>query len=155
MKILLLALLGIFALLFGGSNLVDGSVSENISELDIDAVLASALEDISGSWYGFPAGLKIQFADDGSAQFGLDWDGTAIGYAARVWFEGQELSIQFTNYDGQEDACAFAIGQYGVHVHANGAIGFIPIDDDCHIRAEILGGSAEFNPDLIYHPVQD
>jgi hypothetical protein len=75
--------------------------------------------------------------DDGSPLFGLDWDGTAVGYKTRIWIEGQELSVLFTNYDGQDTACASAAGLYAEQLNESGTIGFALVQDDCHFRAEI------------------
>jgi hypothetical protein len=154
MKGLIGGLLGIILMLIGGWSTISG-VEESSAEPYAGPVIAGTVREIAGTWYRFPVGMLLQFNDDGSAIFGLDWDGTAVGYEARIWFEDQELSILFTNYDDQDEACASAAGLYTVQINEDGTISFELVHDDCHFRMEILSGSAESSTGLIYHPIQN
>ena len=141
-------------MLAGGWGAVRG-VEEQIIEVSDNPAAATAIEDITGRWYGFTVGLLFQFSDDGSAHFGLDWDGTAVGEEARIWFTGQGLSIQFANYAGQIKPCSSAVGLYNVQLLEGDTIRFVPVQDDCQFRMDILAGSADAGYGLIYHRVQD
>ena len=100
------------------------------------------------------SGNVIQFDEDGSARFGSDWDGTAIGLEAQIEFEYQEISIWFQNYDGLDEACTNAVGRYSVQFHQGGNISFDPIQDDCQFRMDVLSGPKEAGFRLMYHPVK-
>ena len=152
MKAFIVTLVGLAALLFGGWKAVNQPATEEVA-FQPPPGIATGVAEITGTWYGFPAGIVLQFNDDGSAHFGQDWDGTNIGYKATVWFENQRLSILFTNYDGDMDACRDAVGLYNVELHAGGNISFEPVNDDCHFRTVLLGGPAETDFGLMYHPV--
>ncbi len=154
MKGFIVILTGLAALLLGGWSVAGQQVSPS-TELRLEPGQATMVEEIAGTWHAFPVGLVLQFNDDGSAQFGLDWDGTAIGNEAEIEFEGQELSIRFTNYDGQNEACASSAGLYTVQLHQSGNISFEPVQDDCQFRMDILSGTPEAGFRLMYHPVQN
>ena len=154
MKVIFLTLTGLMIMLVGAYG-ADSDIEEQITALSEYPGAATTIEDITGQWYGFPAGLLLQFSDDGSAHFGLDWNGTAIGYEARIWFTGQGLSIQFANYDGQIKPCYSAVGLYNVHLLEDDTIRFVPVYDDCQFRMDILAGSADAGYGLIYHREQD
>jgi hypothetical protein len=62
------------------------------TELYPEARLAQGTEEITGRWHTFPHTLLLQFNEDGSAQFDLDWDGKPIGYQAMIYFEGQDIT---------------------------------------------------------------
>lgn len=119
-----------------------------------EIVLASRLEQIAGAWYAFPVGTAVRFNDDGSADFGLNAAGEAIGYEARVWFEGQQLFIAFTNFDGESEVCGTKVGSYVVQLLEDGSITFRSIADACHFRSDILSGHSDLGSELRFHPVQ-
>lgn len=109
------------------------------------------ITDIEGAWYSFPGGLVVQFNGDGSADFGVDTDGTPYGYRAETWFEGDKLSIRFSNYDGNVDPCREATGLYQVQRLDDGLIRFVTINDACQFRADALSGHADLGFELAFH----
>lgn len=152
MKGLIILLAGILSLLLGGlGSGGEERISASGSSLMIEQAQQS--EQISGTWHGFPYGLLLQINNDGSAQFGLDTDGTPIGYSAMMWFEDQQLSVLFTNYDGPNETCRSAVGFYTVQLHQGGAIRFETVHDECRFRQEILSGLSERG--LLYPPFQN
>ena len=153
MKVIIISLIGLGTLLFGGWSTA-GQPAAQSQELEPTYGQVISVREIAGTWYGFPAGVMFKLNDDGSAHIGLDWNGTEIGYDARIWFESQKLSIQFTDYDGKNSGCASSVGQYSVKLHLNGNIRFEPVHDDCQFRMEVLGGAADSDFRVMYHPVQ-
>ena len=156
MKGFIVGLIILAALFLGGWQLDSGRTeepTESYQKLQSEPVQAGRVEEIAGKWYGFPMALLLQFNDDGSAQFGLDLDGTAIGYEAMIWFEDQELFVQFTNYDGHIEACASSIGRYTVQLHQGESISFTAVHDDCLFRMENLSGRGEEEFGLMYHRI--
>lgn len=116
--------------------------------------LAGRDEAIAGTWYSYPVGTMVRFNGDGTADFGLDTSGRAIGYHARTWFEGERLFIAFTNYDGESDGCETAVGGYEVQFLEHNGVAFRPISDACRFRLDVLSGHPELGFDLVFHPVQ-
>lgn len=111
------------------------------------------ITDFEGAWYNFPGGLMIRFNGDGSADFGVDTDGTPIGYQAQTWFEGDNLSIRFLDYDGAMDSCRDATGVYQVQQLDGGNIRFVTIDDACQFRSDALSGHKDLGFELVFHSV--
>lgn len=109
------------------------------------------ITDIEGVWYSFPVGLVVQVSGDGSADFGVDTDGTPTGYQAETWFEDDKLFIQFSNYDGEVDLCRTATGIYQVQQLGDGIIRFVTIDDPCQFRVDALSGRADLGFELAFH----
>jgi hypothetical protein len=156
MKGFIIGLIILAALFLGGWHRGGGRTEETTGsyhEAQSKPVQAARLEEIAGKWHRFPVGLLIQFNDDGSAQFGLDWDGSFAGYEATIWFEGQELSVRFTNYDGQDEACASTTGRYTVQLHQGESLSFVAVHDDCLFRMDSLSGRGEEELGLMYHRV--
>ncbi len=153
MKVILISLIGLAALLLGGWNAA-GQPAAQTPEVVTTSRQVVSVQEIAGTWHGFPIGILLQFIDDGTAHFGLDLEGTKIGYEGRMWFEGQKLSIMFTDYDDQINGCSTSVGQYSVELHTGGAIRFEPIHDDCQFRLQILGGAAGTDFKMMHHPVQ-
>lgn len=106
---------------------------------------------VEGAWYSFPGGLVVRFNDDGSADFGVDADGTPYGYRAETWFEGDNLSIRFLDYDGIIDLCREATGVYQVQQLDEGVIRFVTVEDDCQFRSDALSGHADLGFELAFH----
>jgi hypothetical protein len=157
MKGFIIGLIILATLILGGWQVEAGLAekpSESYQEFQSEPVQAGRLEEITGRWHAFPVGLLVQFNEDGSAQFGLDWDGTSMGDEAIIWFEGQALSVQFTDYEGQDEACASAIGRYTVQLYQGESISFTAVHDDCQFRMDILSGRGEEELGLMYHSVQ-
>ena len=157
MKGFIIGLIILAALILGGWHLDGERIKEptgSYQESRSKPVQADRLEQIAGQWYRFPVGLLLQFNDDGSAQFGLDWDGSFAGTEAMIWFVGQEMSVRFTNYDGQDEACASTIGRYTVLLHQGESISFAAVHDDCLFRMDSLSGRGEEEFGLMYHRVQ-
>lgn len=119
-----------------------------------DAVFANSLEQIAGAWYAFPVGTAIRFNDDGTADFGLDMAGKVVGYSARTWFEGRQLFIAFTNFDGESEGCGTDIGRYTVQLLENSSIAFESIGDTCRFRSNMLGGHPATDSELRFQPAQ-
>jgi hypothetical protein len=115
--------------------------------------LATSSEEIAGTWFSLPNGLMLQFGDDGTAQFGVDNDGTTLGYDAQTWFEGTHLFVRFEDYDGASEACATDIGIYEVELLESGNLRFVHGQDDCEFRLESLQGTADSEIGLQYNPV--
>jgi hypothetical protein len=111
------------------------------------------INGFEGAWYSFPGGLMIRFNSDGSADFGVDTDGTPIGYQAHTWFEGDKLSIRFSNYDGAMESCRDATGVYQVQQLKGGNIRFVTIDDACQFRSDALSGHKDLGFELVFHYV--
>ena len=153
MKVIIISLIGLGTLLFGGWSTAGQPAAQSL-ELEPTYGQVISVREIAGTWYGFPAGVMFKLNDDGSAHIGLDWNGTEIGYDARIWFESQKLSIQFTDYDGRSLGCVSSVGRYSVELHSNGNIHFETVRDDCQFRMEILGGGAVSDFRVMYHPVQ-
>lgn len=154
MKMLIITLAATVLLILGGWSFTDRPAIEPIEAFQ-EPIGASSIEQVAGRWFAFPAGLLIQINPDGSAQFGLDRDGTVLGHQAQMWFEGPELSVRYTDYEGQDAACAKQTGHYTVDTYESGNITFIPVEDDCRSRMESLSGAAETGFRVNYHPVQD
>ena len=157
MKSFIMGLIGVTVMIFGGWNMFQGQPAAQTSRQylppEIEPIQATTVNKLIGTWHAFPVGLILRFNDDGSAQFGLDNDGTASGYEATVRFESQLLSIQFTNYDGQNEACHKQAGLYTVQLHPGGQISFEPVHDNCLFRLENLRGSEEGSFRLMFHQV--
>ena len=153
MKVIFISLIGLAALVLGGWNAA-GQPAAQTPEMQTTSRQVVSVQEIVGRWHGFPTGVLLQFNDDGSAHFGLDWDGTEIGYEARIWFESQRLSILFTDFDGHINGCSTSVGLYNVDLHSEGTISFKPVHDDCQFRMEILGGAAAADFRMMYHPVK-
>lgn len=109
------------------------------------------INDFEGAWYNFPGGLMIQFNGDGSADFGVDTDGTPIGYQAQTWFEGDKFSIRFSDYDGAIDSCRGATGVYQVQQLDDGNIRFVTINDACQFRSDALSGHKDLGFEPVFH----
>ena len=116
--------------------------------------LATSSEDIAGMWFSLPSGLVLQFNDDGTAQFGVDSDGTTLGYEAQTWFEGTRLFIKFVAYDGVSEACATATGTYEVQLLDSGNLRFVRAQDECQLRVDALLGAADAEIALEYSPIE-
>lgn len=158
MKALVIGLIGFTMMLFGGWNVLSAERTPPVklhTQQDLVVEYVSTINELTGTWHAFPGGLVIRFNDDGSAQFGLDTGGTVLGYDAVAKFENQLLSIQFTNYDGQNKGCHRQVGLYSVQSHQGGYISFAPIVDDCIFRLESLSGPAETGVGMMFHPLQD
>lgn len=119
-----------------------------------DVAIASSSEAIAGTWYSFPVGIMIRFHEDGLADFGLDTAGNPIGDSAKTWFEGQQLFISFTGYDGENESCETAVGVYEVQMLEKGGISFKTVADDCRFRSDVLSGTPELGFQLVFHPVE-
>ena len=115
----------------------------------------SAIAELTGTWHAFPNGLVLRFNDDGSTQFGLDTDGVTLGYEAKITVENSILSIQFTTYNAQNDACLGQVGRYAVQSHDGGYLSFARIDDDCLFRTELLTGTSAADSSIMFHPLPD
>lgn len=153
MKVIIVSLLGLAALFFGGWSTVGQPVAHATEEQTPSKQVVS-IQEIVGTWHAFPIGVLLQFDDDGSAHFGLDSEGTLIGREARIWFENQGLSILFTEHDDQIDGCSASVGHYNVELSSDGTIRFESVHDDCQFRVQILQGAADTDSRMIYHPVQ-
>ena len=116
--------------------------------------LATSSQDIAGLWFGLPTGLMVQFKENGTAQFGVDSDGTTLGYDAQAWFEGTRLFIKFIDYDGASEVCGTATGIYEVQLLDSGNLRFVEVQDECRFRADALQGTADAEIALEYNPVQ-
>ena len=154
MKSFMIGLIGLTTMLLGGWNVFSEQTTPPIKSQPQPAQ-ATAIDKLAGTWYAFPGGILLQFNGDGSAQFGLDTTGAVLGYEATTNFEEQLLSIRFTNYDGQDEACRQQVGLYTVQLHQGGPISFEPVRDDCRFRLESLSGSSEADFRLLFHPLQN
>jgi hypothetical protein len=153
MKTLLTGFMGVIVLFLGGWGF--GGLSGNSgTAIEAIAVERNQVASIVGAWHSFPAGMVVQFDPDGTAQFGVDPGGKAFGFEAETWMNGETLSIRFTNYDGQDDACRSATGVYQVSPAVDGAIKFLPVDDRCQMRVNILKGNPEQKDGHIFHPLR-
>lgn len=115
--------------------------------------IAASSADIAGTWFSLPTGLVLQFNADGTAQFGVDSDGTTLGYEAQTWFEGTRLFVKFVDNDGPSAACANEIGSYQVQVLETGNLKFVDAIDDCQLRIDALQGASGMDLALEYNPV--
>jgi hypothetical protein len=151
--ILILLLVAAFFISIGQSHepVAAGQVYQSVRSHD-DVVFANSIEQIAGTWYAFPVGLAIRFNNGGTADFGLDAAGRAIGYSARIWFEGQRVFIVFTDFDGDGEDCETAVGSYTVQLLEDGAIAFRPIEDPCRFRLDILGGDPDLGFEQPFQP---
>lgn len=109
------------------------------------------ITDIEGVWYSFPVGLVVRVHGDGSADFGVDADGTPAGYQAETWFEDDRLFVKFSNYDGEAEHCRTSTGIYQVQQLGDGIIRFVTIADPCQFRANSLSGHADLGFELAFH----
>jgi hypothetical protein len=116
--------------------------------------LTSAIGGLRGTWYAFPGGLMIRFNANGTADFGLDIDGKAVGFSANTWLEDTRLHITFTDYDGENEGCRSATGIYEVQSLDNNYLKFKVVHDDCQLRSNVLSGNADLGSELLYHPVR-
>jgi hypothetical protein len=132
-----------------------GSVTQSSVSADIlspDFEVAYDIDEIAGYWHDFPNGLSIRFNRDGTVSFGLDANGKTIGYEGNFGFRGEQLLIDFIDYDGQDEACANGVGVYQVNSLDNGGLAFVPLRDRCQVRVNALSGNGvESGP--IFHPV--
>jgi hypothetical protein len=118
-----------------------------------DVVMGSSADQIAGTWHSFPNGLLIRFNRDGTADFGVDTDGKAIGYSANTWVKGDQLFITFSDYDGDNADCVGATGIYQTQQQRGGSLRFVLVEDACQFRATALSGRAELGSELLFHPV--
>jgi hypothetical protein len=95
----------------------------------------------------------LQFNDDGTARFGVDGDGTTLGYDTQTWFEGTRLFVKFATYDGESEAYATATGSYEVQLLDSGNLRFVNGQDECLLRADALQGQPDMGLALEYTPV--
>ena len=153
MKSFIIGMIGVMIMLLGGLEVFGRQRTQPVLPPRPEPILeqASTIDELTGTWYAFPVGLLLQFNNDESAQFGLNTDGTTLGYDAIISFEGELLSIRFTNYDGENAPCHEQAGLYTVQLHQGGQISFDPARDDCLFRLESLSGSAEADFRLIFH----
>ena len=109
------------------------------------------LQELQGAWYAFPAGLAIEFNQDGSGLFGsVSGDGTGgISFDSR--FEGDRLLIWFDDYQGESHECQTATGIYTLQGLEGGNIRFSPEHDDCQFRIDALNGQASLGFELTFH----
>ena len=113
----------------------------------------SRLQELQGAWYAFPAGLAIQFNQDGSGLFGSAGGDDMTGIALKTRFEGELLQISFAGYQGESEECQTATGVYSVQRLAGGNIHFSPVQDDCKFRLDALNGAADLGFELTFHPL--
>lgn len=156
MKALLILLLGatFFATVSQAQEPLAIAPTRESAQPSDNIIFASSLEQIAGAWYAFPVGTAVRFNDDGTADFGLNMAGEAIGYSARTWFEGRQLFIAFTNFDGESEGCGTAAGSYTVQLFEDGSMTFSSVADTCRIRSDILGGQPDLGFEPRFHPVQ-
>ena len=129
MKGLIIIMAGLLVLFWGDLD-AQGNVDESAAESFPTVRQAESIDQISGSWHGFPSGLLLQINEDGSAQFGQNRDGTLIGYRAEMELKGSQFHVRFNDYSGFEASCQSAIGIYTVQINDNGAVRFDPVGAD-------------------------
>ena len=109
------------------------------------------VQELQGAWYAFPAGLAIQFNQDGSGTFGSVGDDDMTGIALKTRFEGELLQISFAGYQGESEECKTVSGVYSVQRLADGNIRFSPVQDACQFRLDALNGAADLGFGLTFH----
>lgn len=152
MKSILVSLMNVGTVALAGWQMT-GWVPASPEPADPVPEFATSSEDIAGMWFSLPSGLVLRFNDDGSAQFGVDSDGTTLGYDAQTWFEGTRLFIRFVASDGLSEACAAATGTYEVQLLDSGNLSFVHAQDECQLRVDALQGASDMELGLEYSPV--
>lgn len=152
MKNILVSLMSVGTMALAGWQMTGWAATSPNTAAPVSEFAASS-QDIAGRWFSLPGGLMLQFNDDGSAQFGIDSDGTTLGYEAQTWFEGTHLFIKFIANVGLSDACANATGSYEVQLLDSGNLKFVDAQDKCQLRRDALQGAPDTQLPLEYSPV--